>query len=139
MRTILIAQRDIPFSNELAAEFRAAGYHVIDCPGPWPPAERCIRCDVGYCPLTEGADLMVYDPMLSALDDHGRRYNLAADSARAHPDVPMLLAWPADEPPDEGTLRAISAAAPDVHVAALTREERLEQIRTLLAATTATA
>jgi hypothetical protein len=90
MHTILIAQRNIAFSNQLASELRQSGYHVIDCPGPWPPVERCIRCDVGYCPLTEGADLMIYDPFLTGLDEAGQRYNLAADSARAHPDIPML-------------------------------------------------
>jgi hypothetical protein len=57
MRTVLIAHRDVAFAEQLAAELRQAGYHVIDCPGPWPPAERCIHCDKGYCPLTEGADL----------------------------------------------------------------------------------
>jgi hypothetical protein len=132
MRTILIAQRNISFSNQLVTELRQAGYHVIDCPGPWPPVERCIRCDVGYCPLTEGADLMIYDPFLTALDDQGKRYNLAADSARAHPDVPMLLAWPHDEVPDAGTLRAIRSDAPQVHVAAHIREARLAQIHALL-------
>jgi len=54
MRTILIAQRNVAFSNQLAGELRDSGYHVIDWPGPWPPAQRCIRCDVGYCPLAEG-------------------------------------------------------------------------------------
>jgi hypothetical protein len=131
MRTILIAQRNIKFSNQSADELRHAGYHVIDCPGPWPPAERCIRCDVGYCPLTEGAELMIYDPLLTALDAQGQRYNLAADSARAHPDIPMLLAWPADEVPDAGTLRAIRVDAPNVHVAA-DPTARLAQIRALL-------
>jgi hypothetical protein len=137
MRTILIAERDLSFSNELAEELRAAHYHVIDCPGPWPPAERCIRCDVGYCPLTEGADLMIYDPMLTALDDAGHRYNLALESARVHPDIPMLLVWPPDEPPDVGILREIRADAPQVHVAERTRAGRLEQIRSLLAASAA--
>jgi len=134
MRSILIAQRDVTYSNQLAAELRQAGYHVIDCPGPWPPAERCIRCDVGYCPLTEGADLMIYDPSLTALDEHGVRYNLAIDSARAHPEIPMLLAWPPDEVPDAGTLRAIRSAAPLVHVAAHASDARLNQIRDLLEA-----
>lgn len=51
MRTILIAHRDEAFAEQLESELRGAGYHVIDCAGPWPPAERCIRCDKGYCPL----------------------------------------------------------------------------------------
>jgi hypothetical protein len=134
MRTILIAHRDIAFSNQLAAELRQAGYHVIDCPGPWPPVERCIRCDKGYCPLTEAADLMIYDPLLTALDPQGQRYNLAVDSARAHPEVPMVLAWGPHEVPDAGTLRAIRTDAPHVHVAAHAPEARLRQIHDLIAA-----
>jgi hypothetical protein len=131
MQTILIAQRSVRFSDQLAAELRDAGYHVIDCPGPW-PAERCIRCDVGYCPLTEAADLMIYDPFLTALDAEGARYNLALDSARAHPEVPMLLAWPPDETPDPATLREIRSEGPRVRVAGHTRTSRLEQIHSLL-------
>src|SRR5262249_30278650 len=79
MRTILIAHKDLDVATELAAEFRQSGFRVIECPGPLPPKERCIRCDKGYCPLTEGADLMVYDPQLTAVDPQGRLYNLALD------------------------------------------------------------
>jgi hypothetical protein len=118
MRTILIAHREVDFAEQLASELRTWGYRVIACPGPLPPAARCIRCDKGYCPLTEGADLMVYDPCLTALDEAGQLHNLALESAVAHPDVPMLLAWPTTSMPDAGTLRAIHAAAPWVHVAA---------------------
>src|SRR5215831_11299853 len=118
MRTVLVAHRDVAFAQQLAAELRQAGYRVIDCPGPWPPAERCIRCDTGYCPLTEGADLMIYDPLLTAQDNMGQRYNLAVDSARAHPELPMLLAWSPSSTPDAATVSAIQADAPHVQVAA---------------------
>ncbi len=47
MRTILVAHRDVTFAAQLAAELRQAGYRVIECPGPWPPKQRCIRCDKG--------------------------------------------------------------------------------------------
>ena len=138
MRTILIAHRDVAFAAQLVAELRHAGYHVIDCPGPWPPAERCIRCDKGYCPLTEAADLMIYDPLMTAVDDLGHRHNLAIDSAKAHPDVPLLLAWPPGEVPDVGTLRAIRREAPNVHVAAHSAAGRLKQVKELMAASFAT-
>jgi hypothetical protein len=118
MRTILIAHGDVDFTEQLATEVRAWGYRVIECPGPLPPAARCIRCDKGYCPLTEGADLMMYDPRLTAFDEAGQTHNLALESAVAHPDVPMLLAWPTTTVPDAGALRAIHAAAPWAHVAA---------------------
>ena len=133
MRTILIAHHDRTFSDQLAAELREGGYHVIDCPGPWPPELRCIRCDTGYCPLTESADLMIYDPDLTGLDDRGQPYNLAVDSARAHPDVPLLLAWAPTDVPDAGTLRAIKVEAPGVHAAAREPAARLRQIKDLLA------
>jgi hypothetical protein len=118
MRTILIAHRDPIFAKQLAAELRGSGYHVIDCPGPLPPRVRCIRCDKGYCPLTEGADLMIYDPALTAEDEVGEVHNLSIDSALAHPDVPMLLAWSPETAPDAGTLRAVRFAAPWAEIAA---------------------
>src|SRR5437763_2766848 len=62
MRTILIAHHDQAFAEQLTTELREGGYRVIDC-----------------------AELI-------ALNDLGQPYNLAVDSAQAHPDVPMLLA-----------------------------------------------
>src|SRR5689334_19190158 len=118
MRTILIAHHNAAFAAQLTAELRDWGYRVIECSGPLPPVARCIRCDKGYCPLSEGADLMIYDLDLRAVDDGGEIHNLALDSALAHTDVPMLLAWSPDAVPDAGTLRAIRAAAPGVRVAA---------------------
>lgn len=136
MRTILIAHRDVIFAEQLAAEFREAGYRVIVCSGP-PPPQRCIRCDKGYCPLTEGADLMIYDPLLTAGDAEDHLHNLATDSALAHPDVPMLLAWSNEGAPDAGTLRAIHCAAPWVRVAAQKPAALLQQVHDLLALTAA--
>jgi hypothetical protein len=118
MRTILIAHRDADFAEHLTTELHAWGFRVINCPGPLPPALRCIRCDKGYCPLTEGADLMIYDPDLVAVDDAGREHNLALDSAIAHPDVPMLLASSVSEAPAPEAVRLIVTAAPWVRVAA---------------------
>jgi hypothetical protein len=135
MDTILIAQRNTAFAEQLATELRCHGFRVVLCPGPWPPVERCIRCDKGYCPLTEAADLMIYDPQLTALDQEGRRYNLAIDSALAHPDVPMLLRWSPQHVPDIRTLRTIQTAAPNVRVAATDTELLVRQIRAQLAAT----
>ena len=77
---------------------------------------------------------MIYDPDLTALNDLGQPYNLAEDSARAHPDIPMLLAWGPTHVPDAGTLRAIRANAPQVHAAARGPAARLRQIHDLLAA-----
>jgi hypothetical protein len=128
MRSILIAHRDRAFAEQLAAKLRNAGYRVMFCPGPWPPAQRCIRCDVGYCPLTEGAELMIYDPNLTGLDERGRAYNLAIDSAVAHPDVPMLLAWPPSGAPDLGTLRDIRARAPHVCLGAREMDVLVRQV-----------
>ena len=104
---------------------------MVTCPGPWPP-QRCIRCDKGYCPLTEGADLMIYDPQLTAPDAEGHVHSLAVDSALAHPDVPMLLAWSPKSTVDPGVLRAIRAQAPHVHLAAREPAALFAQIRGLL-------
>ena len=67
MRSVLIADRDVEFAENLAGLLSMKGFHTIVCPGPFPPRLRCIRCDVGYCPLTEGADAMVYEAELVAL------------------------------------------------------------------------
>jgi hypothetical protein len=132
MHTILIAHHDVAFAEILAAELRSNGYYaVITCPGPWPP-QRCVRCDKGYCPLTEGAHLMIYDPTLVSLDADGHTHNLAIDSALAHPDVPMLLAWSSDSVPDAGTLREIRQHVPHAHVAARDPAALLRQVRGLL-------
>ena len=87
MRTILIAHDDHAFAEQLTTELREGGYRVIDCAGPWPPELRCIRCDKGYCPLTENADLMIYDPELIALNDLGQPYNLAVARLRQIRDL----------------------------------------------------
>ena len=135
MYSILIAHGDVAFAEQLASFLRSRGYFtIVTCPGPWPP-QRCIRCDKGYCPLTEGADLMIYDPQLTAPDADGHVHSLAVDSALAHPDVPMLLAWSPETVPDTGTLRAIRAQVPHVHAAAHEPAALLAQIRALLEAT----
>ena len=131
-----IDRHDAAFAEQLAKQFRGWGYHVIDCPGPQPPVLRCIRCDKGYCPLSEGADLMVYEPTLNAVDETGQRRNLTVESAAAHPDIPMLLAWSPDTVPDYQTLREIREAVPWVHVAAHTAEGLRRQVHDLLAAST---
>ena len=135
MQTVLIAHGDTAFAEKLTRELRADGYSVIDCAGPWPPAQRCIRCDTGYCPLTEAADLMIYDPHLTGLDSEGNCHNLAVESALAHPEVPMLLAWSPAEVPDFGSLRGIRALAPHVHAAAHEPEALMRQIHNSLATT----
>jgi hypothetical protein len=132
MHTILIAHHDVRFAETLSAELRASGcYAVIACPGPWPP-QRCVRCDKGYCPLTEGADLMIYDPTLTSLDGDGRRHSLAVDSGLAHPEVPLLLAWSPDAVPDAGTLYDIRKQVTHAHVAAHEPGAFLRQVGRLL-------
>jgi hypothetical protein len=132
MHTILIAHRDPVYAEQLATELRTAGFRVVTCGGPWPPRERCIRCDKGYCPLTESADLMLYDAGLTALDSHGRRYNLALDSALAHPEVPLLLDWSPEVPPDLGLLRELKAQAPHMHIAVHDHGALIDEIKKLL-------
>src|SRR5262249_57951599 len=99
MRRVLIAEPNTDFASSLARPLMAAGYRVATCPGPWPPECRCIRCDVGYCPLTEGTDLMIYSPDLVGYGPDGPPHLLALDSGLAHPDIPLLLAWAGDDEP----------------------------------------
>ena len=78
---------------------------------------------------------MIYDPLLTSPDAEGHTHNLAAESALAHPGVPILLAWSPKSVPDAGTLRATRAQAPHVHIAAHEPAALIAQIRALLEAT----
>jgi hypothetical protein len=134
MHTILIAHHDVDFAEELASELRGSGFYtIVTCPGPFPP-QRCIQCDTGYCPLSDGAHLLIYDPTLTSLDEAGNLHYLAADSALANPDVPILLAWSPDSIPDTAALLAIRESAPWVHVASSDPSTLLRQVRELLLA-----
>lgn len=130
MRTVLIAHANAAFANTLSSRLVLAGYRTITCPGPWPPALRCIRHDVGYCPLTEGADLLVYDPDLIGYDADGRVHSLTIESAQAHPDVPMLLAWQGNDPP--ASVGVIRAEVPTALPAASDPEAFVDQVRELI-------
>ena len=132
MHTVLIAHGNPNVANLLDAQLKDAGYRTVTCGGPWPPKLRCIRCDVGYCPLTEGADLMIYDPELVGIDDEGNVYNLALDSARAHPEVPMILVSGSEE---SSRTSEIIAQAPHVVRAASTGAELVAQLRSALTST----
>jgi hypothetical protein len=70
MRTILIAGADLADTSRRVNLLAGAGYNVITCPGPWPPTP-CSRHSIGYCPLTEGADMMLYDATLEGADRDG--------------------------------------------------------------------
>ena len=130
MRTILIAHRDVGYATSLAGTLSSVGYRTIICPGPWPPAMRCIRCDVGYCPLTEETDLMIYDPDLEALDKAGVSYNLAVDSARAHSDVPLVLAWPDGTEPTK--VSYVQTEVPTARIAVRETGAFLKQVAELI-------
>jgi hypothetical protein len=130
MRTILIANADLATTSQRVNLLAGAGYNVITCPGPWPP-NRCSRHTVGYCPLTEGADLMLYDPTLEGHGTNGQAYTLAIDSGLAHPDVPLVL--DSDDPSyPQATLDAICAAVPSAEVAEREPSALLAQIERLL-------
>ncbi|HLZ26875.1 MAG TPA: hypothetical protein VKV73_06100 [Chloroflexota bacterium] len=133
MRTVLIAHRDPAIANSLEADFRRLGYHITTCPGPFPPKLRCIQCDTGYCPLTDGADVLVYDPTLVALDADGTSHNLAVESALAHPDIPMIAI--AFTPAEADAAADVRARAPNVVIGAQDRADMLRQVHQLMAQT----
>lgn len=130
MRTIVIAEPNSAFADLLARPLITEGYRVATCPGPWPPELRCIRCDIGYCPLTEGADLLIYNPDLVGYADDGVPHLLALDTGKAHPDVPLLLAWAGDEEP--ASVSRILAELPNGLRAAPDTDALLDQIRKLI-------
>ena len=92
MKTILIAHGDEAFAEQLESQLRNGGYRVISCRGPWRRTERCIWGDTGFRSLTDGVDVIIYDPLLTAVNAQGDRYSLAVDAALSNPDIPMLLA-----------------------------------------------
>jgi hypothetical protein len=74
VRTILMARPESVRASQRFNLRAGAGYNVVTCPGPWPQA-RCARHTMGYCPMTEGADLMLYDAGLqlvgvAPIDEH---------------------------------------------------------------------
>jgi len=133
MRTVLIAHRDPAMAASLEADLRQAGYHINSCPGPFPPKLRCIQCDTGYCPLTDAADVLIYDPTLVALDDHGVSQNLAVESALAHPELPMLVTtFTAAE---AVAAAGVIARAKNVVLGARDRAEMVAQVNQLMTRT----
>jgi hypothetical protein len=133
MRTVVIAHRDPAIAAALEADLRETGYHLNTCPGPFPPKLRCIQCDTGYCPLTDAADVLIYDPTLVALDDDGVSHNLALESALSHPDIPMLVTG-FTETEAEGAAD-VMAKAQNVVLAAQDRAEMLVQVNRLASRT----
>jgi len=131
MRTVVIAHHDPAIAAALEADLRQAGYHINTCPGPFPPKLRCIQCDTGYCPLTDAADVLIYDPTLVALNDDGDYQNLAVESAHAHPDLPTLVTTftPAEAEAATGVLTQANNAV----LAATDRSEILVQVAQLVA------
>lgn len=99
---------------------RAAGYHVMICPGPF--AGRTPRCPGvcgEECPLAAGADAIVF----ALRPDRPRAAELLAAHGKLHRDVPLCVDLsPVDAAalpvPDGSTMLDRAAAAPAV-VAAL--------------------
>lgn len=129
MRTVVIAHRDPAIAAALEADLREAGYHLNTCPGPFPPKLRCIQCDTGYCPITDAADVLIYDPTLVAFDDKGVSHNLALESALSHPGIPMLVTGFTETEAEAAT--AVMANTHNVVLAALDRAEMLVQVNRL--------
>jgi DNA-binding response OmpR family regulator len=131
MRSVLIAHRDPTVAAGLEADLHQAGYQVVGCPGPFPPTMRCIQCDTGYCPLTDGADLLIYDPTLIALDASGVECNLSVESALANPNTPVLVTTSTDAEAEMAL--GVTAQAPNVSPASTDRAEMLLQVGHLMA------
>jgi hypothetical protein len=85
-----------------------------------------------YCPLTDAADVLIYDPSLVALDASGAAQNLAVESALAHPDLPMLATT--FTPAEAEAARSVIARAKNVALGARDRLEMLVQVNQLVGA-----
>jgi hypothetical protein len=66
--TVLLVESDPVERERLRGALETAGYEVISCPGPTAPDYTCIGGREGYCPLVEGADVVVLDPWLAGED-----------------------------------------------------------------------
>lgn len=130
MQTAVIAQRDNPFASALAAALSSAGYRTLLCRGAQPPGGTCVRLEIGACPLTAEAQIMVYEPGLIGLDREGLIHWLAVESARSHPGVPMLLAWQGEDVP--ASAKAVADQAPEVHYAVRDPAGLVRQVRELI-------
>jgi hypothetical protein len=130
MQTAVIAQRDNRFASAVAAALSSAGYRTLICAGSHPPGGTCTRLELGACPLTDEADVLIYEPGLIGLDREGLIHWLAVESARTHPSVPLLLAWQGEEVP--ASARAVAEQAPDAQFAVRELTGLVEQVRSLI-------
>jgi RimJ/RimL family protein N-acetyltransferase len=68
-------------------EARAAGLHVLVCPGPATSPARCPALDGKACPLAADADVIV----VTKPDDDARWDDLLHAHAALHPGVPVVV------------------------------------------------
>ena len=92
MSNILIAHHDPEYTREVAAALESAGYQATVCTSAWESELTCLRGLLGSCPLTDGADLMIYDPGLTDARIREASGIAALASAEDNPVVPLLLA-----------------------------------------------
>jgi hypothetical protein len=116
MPTILIVQRDLAYAHALAARLEKAGYRTLLCTNALWAGTRPLQCSPETCPLTRMADVMIYAPDVARWDAAGERRLVAAESARAHPHVPLILASP--EPIEPRALAELKALVPEAQLAA---------------------
>jgi hypothetical protein len=99
---------------------RAAGLHVIACPGPMGPRSRCPALRGEPCPLAQGADAIV----VSRPPDDERWEQLHRAHREVHPGVPVCFEvrpgpTAGEDPPGDDTVPVREPAAVVDHVARL--------------------
>lgn len=66
--SVLLVEADAGERQRLGEALEAAGFDVIDCPGPTEPEGTCVGARTGACPLLTDADVVVLDVQLDDED-----------------------------------------------------------------------
>ncbi len=93
MTRVIVVHPELAVAREEAAPLRQAGYDVALCAGP--TSLPCPVLDDQACPLTDGADVLVYDAL--AAGAHGGP-RLVAQLREVYADLPVVLTVSGDVP-----------------------------------------
>lgn len=68
MRRVLVVTSRASLGDDVGAALEAAGFDVLQCPGPRAPGYRCLGGEGRRCPLAACADAVVLDDDLDSDD-----------------------------------------------------------------------
>jgi hypothetical protein len=67
-KSVLLVEADAAERRRLGEALEAAGFEVVECPGPTEPDDDCVGTRTGMCPLLSGVDVVVLDVDLEGND-----------------------------------------------------------------------